>query len=210
MENFLEENTEALERTEQPEETGSVLKAGKFKTGEQLEQAYNELEAEFTRRSQRLNQLAKENEQLQGQLENGEDPEGDNAQAPQDEFSLVVSSFLNSYPVAVDFAAEIAEIIQADPELQSEQGLIKAYAQVLSSSYKTPVQLLQDDNFVKEHILKNEKIRTAILQDYLAALSNGTLPAVISGQHSGQLPLSPKSTPATLEEAGELAKTLFK
>jgi len=197
---------------EQPAEAGSSELAGKFKSGEQLEQAYKELEAEFTRRSQRLQQLARDNQVLQEQLR--EQPKADkdsedNSTEPSEEFSVTVKDFLDRFPLAAEFAPQIADLIQEDTQLQSEQGLLQAYAQVLSQQYRTPLQMLSDDTLLQELILKDKRVRSGVLQDYLASLQGGSSPALISGGYGGFLPVSPKTSPTSLEQAAQLARNLF-
>ena len=64
-ENVYEENSPAEEFAEASEE-GALTVLGKFKDVGALARAYESLQAEFTRRSQRLRQLEKEAENFKG------------------------------------------------------------------------------------------------------------------------------------------------
>ena len=57
----LTENTQVAAETAEAEGTEAAAALGKFKDVQTLMKAYSELEAEFTRRSQRLKELEKEN-----------------------------------------------------------------------------------------------------------------------------------------------------
>lgn len=235
---------------EQPAETGSPEKADdlkKFKTGEQLAQAYKELEAEFTRRSQRMQQLLRDNQALQQQLAEEkppqsptetvqtekvaqaqavseeappedpqkENPDGENPsqateQPLQTPFSETVRRFLDRYPLAAEFADQIAQRIQAEPRLQTEDGLLQAYAQVLSGSYRTPAQILEDEKILREVVLRDDRVRAGVLREYLASLQGGAPPTLMDSGAKGFLPVTPKNAPTSLEQAAQLARNLFK
>ena len=57
----LTENEQVTADTAEAEERGAAAALGKFKDVKTLMKAYSDLEAEFTRRSQRLKELEKEN-----------------------------------------------------------------------------------------------------------------------------------------------------
>lgn len=71
MDNLINENPAPADAAEAEREEQAVAELGKFKSVKALADAYANLEAEFTRRSQRLKELEAEREKLPAQAENG-------------------------------------------------------------------------------------------------------------------------------------------
>lgn len=115
-------------------EAAAVL--GKFKNVETLMKAYSELEAEFTRRSQRLRELEKESK-----------------------------------------AKTVPDGATASSSSTDEEELVK-------------------------NALSNEKVRDAVIGDYLKSVSKNSPPLTLGG---GGV-TAPRITPKSVKEAGKLAR----
>jgi len=216
MEN--ETNIELIDQSDEQSANDSQTNIpGKFKTSEQLAKAYTELEAEFTRRSQKICQLAKENRELSEKLNNspGQDMTADNT--PMEEqgrpavpsWGDTVRNFLDRYPNAVHLAQDIAELINDDTSLQNEQGLTVAYAMALDKKYITHERLIENQEFIQRYIMPNQTIRGQIIESYLSALPKQNPPDLMGG-NGGYLPLSGRRTLRTIEEASALTEKLLK
>ena len=146
----LTENTRVTADTAEAERNEAAAVLGTFKDVQTLVKAYSDLEAEFTRRSQRLKELEKENK-------------------------------ANSVP---------------DGERTPSCGTDGA---PLLPSQKS------DEERIRE-ALSDEKVRDAIIGDYLKGLAEKSVPLVAGG---GAV-TAPRNTPRSVKEAGKLAQQFFK
>lgn len=174
---------------------------GKFRNSEALLQAYNSLEAEFTKRSQRLKEL--ENTAAK-----------DKAEAPaepvylSEDWQRQVNEFVKNNPLAERFSEEIADQILNDDALARDKHCLeRALNRVLAGKYRLPEELIGDEDFLNSHIFPNERITERIISDYLEKVSQINPPDMIIKK--GEISLSPLSRPKTLAEAGEMAKKIF-
>lgn len=113
-------------------------------------------------------------------------------------------------PDLTDMMPEVTAFIQEHPELAvADDGLRRAYDGVRSKNYRSEKQLFADKDFVSR-AASNEKVKEAVIQEYLAtAARNGdNVPASISG--GGSTPLTgKKQAPSSMQQAKDgLAKML--
>lgn len=161
---------------------------GKFKTKEALIEAYNSLEAEFTRRSQKIKEL-----------ENGADKERGQQ---DDKWAVKVRELTEKYPVAKGLGEEIGEYLKGQKELLKEENCLEtALLNVLAKGYQTSAVSK------KAAPVRTESLDKENILNYLSALRT-EVPAVAPpvGEIPAVLPLRPK----TISEAGELAVKLLK
>lgn len=160
-------------------------KIGKFKNPQELLRAYGELEREFTRRSQRLKEL-----------ENGR-------QAPmsEEEWKDTVDKFFKKIPAAKAFAKDIANEIVNNPQLREEADCLNvALTRVLIDKFRTPSQLMEDGQFLNDYVFSSEKVKNAIIAEYLDGVRQGVPPFTMQG--GGMQCVAPAVKPKTIEEAG--------
>ena len=105
-------------------------------------------------------------------------------------------------PDLTDMMPEITAYIHEHPELSiANDGLRRAYDGVRSKNYKSESQLLADDAFIAK-AAANEKVKEAVIKEYLAAAArNGEgVPTSIGG--GGNVPLTGKKQPPnSMEQA---------
>ena len=160
---------------------------GKFKNPTELLRAYGELEKEFTRRSQRL-------KELEG---------GRQGELSEEEWKAAVDKFFKEVPSAKAFAKDIANEIIRNPSLREDANCLNiALTRVLSDKFRTPEQLMQDGQFLNDYVFSNERVRDAIIADYLDGVRNGEPPCTLRG--GGTQCITPALKPKTVEEAGRL------
>lgn len=158
---------------------------GKFKNPQELLKAYGELEKEFTRRSQRLKEL-----------ESGKQPV-----KSEEDWKCAVDKFFNQIPAAKAFAKDIANEIIKNPELKEDANCLNvALVRVLADKFRTPDQLMQDGQFLNDYVFSSEKVRDAIIADYLDGVRGNMPPHTLS--RGGLQCVAPKVKPRTIEEAG--------
>ena len=187
-------------------ENEGTASVGKFASSEELLKAYKNLEAEFTRKCQQL----KESER---RSEPAVEPQGEAGSAPlydSDEWDDKVADFLGEYPIAEEYAKEIAAVLSGDRDLACKENCLEiALGRALAQNYRKPESMIEDESFLEKYVYRNDRIRDKIIHDYLEGLSPlagapKTLP------HGGAAAILPPSRPRTIEEAGAMAEKLIK
>ena len=164
-------------------------KPKKFKSVEELERAYESLEKEFTRRSQRLAKLEKEMKQDKVETDA--------------EWKAKVDKFFSENPSAKPFAKQMSDQIIRDNTLRMRSDCLEtALTRALLEEYRAPKDLATDEDFLKEHILGSDFVKKAVIEGYMKDLREGKPPVLISAR--GQNTVAPRSKPKTIEEAGKM------
>ena len=174
-------------------------KLGKFKNVDELIKAYNNLQGEFTKKCQALNDILKKKDSI------------DNVQnTPIYELSdwqESVDRFLENYPQAKAFSKEIADVIASDKDLGYKPNSLElAFCKVLENENFRLNTLLNDNEFILKNL--NEKGKELIVKEYLSQINNNS-PALITSKGGNNIVATYKK-PLSVNEAGELAKKLFK
>ena len=165
---------------------------GKFGTPEALLKAYNELEKEFTRKSQRLKEAERE-------IARQSAPH----RPDEEQWRAEVEGFFATFPAAERFAPEIAGELKSDPALAEEKDCrYIALVRVLAAAHRTPEQLVADGQFLKDYVLSSPDVRAAVIGEYLRGLRKGAPPVVMGD--GGQAGVLPPRRLASIEEAGRL------
>ncbi len=177
----------------------------KFKDVQSLLKAYNSLEAEFTKRSQRLRKLEGENEQLLKQIEIKQDSSTAGSDSVVDKDSKVmISDFLKKYPDAELYLDELSRIVDGK---QDSDVLEKCYIDLLSNKLKKQAEQLGSKEYLISQI-ENSEIKDEIIKDFLSGILTST-PKRLLGV-GGEIPLTPPVRPKSLQEAKILAEEYFK
>ena len=177
----------------------------KIKDLKSLEQAYLNLQSEFTRKCQKLSELEKcKNDNLIM----------DNSRVKpfyeEENWQENVSQFLLANPDAKEFASEIVNEIIKDKDLASSPNSLQlAYNKILASKYIPTNKLIESEDFINTYILTNEKIKEKIINNYIKGLNNQT-PKVIASSKLSSVGLTPNKKASNLEEARKMVTDLFK
>lgn len=183
------------EGTASSNEKGSQL--GKFKDAESLLSAYNSLQAEFTRKCQRLSELEKNEQKVEPIF-------------CKSDWQSKVSNFLAENQDAKKFASEISQEILSNPSLQnSENALDIAWAKVVSKKYKSPDDVINDDKFVNDFVLSNEQIKQKVLSKYIKDIESRKIPPLVTSSQGGDIAFPTSKKANTLSEARELVEAIF-
>ena len=170
---------------------------GKFKDVESLLSAYNSLQAEFTKKCQKLSELTKTCD--------------NNACAlPQEDWAEKVNSFLAKNQEAKPYAREISEILMNDTSLyESENGLEKAWTKVLLNNVLSLKEKMQDKSYVTEIVEKDDEIKQNIINEYVKTLKSKHSPNLMD--KSGTSFAISKAEPVlNLEDASALVRAMLK
>ena len=180
------------ENLEQPNDVlGSNNEFGKFKDAESLIKAYSSLEAEFTKKSQKLAML---------ESEFNKEKEEQNRLA---ELDKQVEDFVTKFEAVKPFSSALKASLQ-----NKDANLAEEAIKLLSNNYKKPEDYINDEEFLNNFIFSNKEIKDKIVKEYL---SNITQNSPIKIDKSGSsISLTPPKQPATILEAGKLAKSIIK
>ena len=184
---------------EKRDDSSSPGSLGKFKDTESLLKAYNNLQAEFTKKCQSLSKLKDElgeKEETQPIYE-------------KENWTEMVSEFMEKNQNAKKFSSEIAKkLIEDDALAKKDNALEIAWAQVASEKYVSPESLIEDKDFLKNYVLENETIKKAVLDSALNDVKKA--PTVINSSiKGGNNGLYRPVVAKTLSEAKELVRKLF-
>lgn len=182
-----------MENLEQPilEEKGSNM-FGKFKDAESLLKAYNSLEAEFTKKSQKLANLESENAKTQNEI------------TKREEQVKRVDEFVSKFEFAKPFSSALKESLATNENLDIKEEMLR----LMSKTYKSAEAYSHDDEFLNNYIYSNQGIKDKIVKDYLSNITQSSPIKVDSGASS--ITLTPPKMPTSIQEAGKLAKTIVK
>ncbi len=157
------------------------LSIGKFKDVKSLFDAYNSLQAEFTRRCQKVKELERENERLNNEITSASKSsllDGDNIEGEK---------VAQSSPLKVDDGQE---------ELSTEKSL------------KEQIDYYKSSEYLFDAISQNQSVKDEIINRYLSSVQSSK-PTVKLMTGNGQSVVTPPSKPKTLVEAGEIARQIF-
>ncbi len=180
-----------MENLEQPIDNGSK-EFGKFKDAESLLKAYNNLEAEFTKKSQKLSVLETENLKVKQEINK------------QMENNKRVDEFVNKFEFAKPFSSALKESLASSENVDINEEALN----LISKSYKTAEDYSQDEEFLNNYIFSNENIKNKIVKDYLKNVTQNSPIKVDSGTKN--ISLCPPNVPKSLKEAKSLAKSIIK
>lgn len=193
--------------TEVNKEEGIALEAaigssyGKFKDAESLFSAYNNLQAEFTKKCQKLSELEKSEVQ---------DVEQNQPIFLSENWNEKVSGFLETNSEAGEYANEISDIILKNEEIaKSPNALELAWAKVVQNNYIAPKKLSSDENVFNNYIFSNEDLKNKVLSLYLKELENTKTPPTISSHTGGAIAFAAPQKANTLSEAKSLVEKIF-
>lgn len=209
LDNIVENKEEIKGATTSQE--GSHL--GKFNSPEDLLSAYNNLQAEFTRKCQKLSEIQKQiSEKDEEETSLKDEPKNLSPVYEQEDWRSKVATFLMTNDRARGFSREISDEILKDSELQANPNMLDiAWTRVLARNYKSPDQIASDSSFMENYILSNENIKKQIISSYLNEVKKQNSPSVIgSGIKGGMSLLTKSNKPSNLNDAKVIVEKLFK
>ncbi len=177
--------------TQSENQDGSNL--GKFKDVQTLFNAYNSLQAEFTRKSQKLAELQKENDK--------------NAIFS---YNDSLEEILKDEGESDKYKKEITEILEHDEVLSNLPNKNHIAFKIIKNTEKNIENKINSQEFIDEYIKNNNSICDSIISNYLSKLNN--IPATNNYTPSnGSVYFTPNiNSPKTLKDAGEIFSKMLK
>jgi len=215
------ENIDAMSEVGSQNQEGEL---GKFKSVKALKDAYDALQAEFTKKCQMLSQLKSQTELVsdenQSSLQANEtftdNLLGEKSAIEEKDVKEQENDENFTEEGLQEFLAQFGEATGYEEEIKSRFPQVKAqttnpyavaWAEVLIKNLKE--KNASSDPIINQYVLSDEKVRNKIIEDYLISLNKSQPPIVISSQSgerlSGVLPDSPK----TLAEAKKRVEKMF-
>ena len=209
------------EREKGEDNASTVL--GKFKDVDALARAYGALQAEFTRRSQRLKELERQAENLKSDGQKQTDGAAvaveklrKNAQtvkAEREKFDAFVCE-LQTANVRADGEIDAENKPAQSQILPKEEAFQEEYAEGEKQSFlggesvaENQEQTMLSSEELYEKASRDENVRLKIIGEYLASIEKRGAPLMRGG--GGALATSPQK-PKTVREAGNMALHFFK
>lgn len=222
-----------MEIIEQPKvnEDGAQLELtdgsiGKFKDATKLYEAYNNLQAEFTRKCQELANIKKQTEADELGKSNNIAPADDNVTDLgennsreqkiaknddfEDNFAAKLLYFAENHPDALPLLDSIKQEIEDNNELKKlDDGVNIAYRLAQEKQKYSPAELIASPNFVEDFIMTNEEIKNKVIDNYIKSLaSNKKTPKLISGENTFSA-LASKTELSSLADANKIFKKML-
>ena len=191
----IENNEEKVEINDKNEQNS--LNLGKFKDVSSLLSAYNSLQAEFTKKCQKLSELTKTCD--------------NNADAlPQEQWAEKVNTFLSNNQEAKPYAKEISNVLLTNSELyKDENGLEKAWTKVLLDNVLSLKQQMQDKSFIADLINNDNELKQSIISDYIMEIKSKQSPSLMD-KSGTSFAISKAEKALNLEDASALVRAMFK
>lgn len=221
----MQESVDATATNGVPQNASTAL--GKFKDVDALYKAYGSLQAEFTRRSQRLKELEKLTENLgvgekrSGSAEMAEKlrKTSESLKAEEKAFDGFVSEIekasMQAKKTSIDKPESDAELCSANgatdvaPAMQedttSENNAMPLTGGTFVAESRVGAELSSEKLY--EQVCGDEGVRLRIIGEYLSSVGKGAVPLTKGG--AGTL-TAPTVKAKTLDEAGNMALLMFK
>ena len=214
----IEQPTEELNGAQFETDVGSML--GKFKDATSLLNAYTNLQAEFTRKSQKLKELEKmvDADSLspkESALQNQSNLEDDNSASEnkdclktitkESDIGNALLKFVTENPDATDYVEDIKSELENATNLLSFSGGVDIAFRLAKEKRKSlPADLVNDAQFIQEYILSNANITNAVIDEYVKSLAQKTAPKILSGQSKAMVFSPNENQPKTLADANKI------
>ena len=164
---------------------------GKFKTTSALLDAYNALQAEFTKKCQKISELEKE--KTSKETQEGKDER--------------LGKFLSANRDAQEYKDEFKAFLENE---QSDDGSLDGvWAKFVLSKLTSDEDAYLSEPIVKKYIFEDENVRNKILENYIKELNFKKPPVMISNQSGQRVAEQKPATPTSLKEAKQLVEDMF-
>jgi len=167
---------------------------GKFKSVDDLFEAYNNLQSEFTRKCQRLAELEKD--------KMSERAEG------EEKLQSAFQTFLANNPEAFSYADEIKARVATEEGLKNESSSYdRVWADIVMQKLYSPNKA--EEPLVQDLLLKDAQLKNLIIENYVKQLHDNQTPVVISTKTGERVTKVVTPQPDSFEQAKKVVLDLF-
>lgn len=166
---------------------------GKFKSVDDLFEAYNNLQAEFTRKSQRLSQLEKDK-----MSETSQDNVIENK----------FQTFLSKNQEAAAYADEIKSRAMQSESLKNDDACFDiVWAEMLYEKLSGPNKAKEP--IVQNLVLKDEELKNLVIENYMKQLQEQKTPVIMSSNSGERVTKTVAPKPDSFEQAKKIVLDLL-
>ena len=166
---------------------------GKFKSVDDLFEAYNNLQAEFTRKSQRLSELKKDK-----MSESSQDNVIENK----------FQTFLSKNQEAVVYADEIKSRAMQSESLKNDDACFDiVWAEMLYEKLSSPNKAKEP--IVQNLVLKDEELKNLVIENYMKQLQEQKTPVIMSSNSGERVTKTVAPKPDSFEQAKKIVLDLL-
>lgn len=166
---------------------------GKFKSVDDLFEAYNNLQAEFTRKSQRLSELEKDKMSKSSQ---------DNV------IENKFQTFLSKNQEAVVYADEIKSRAMQSESLKNDDACFDiVWAEMLYEKLSGPNKAKEP--IVQNLVLKDEELKNLVIENYMKQLQEQKTPVIMSSNSGERVTKTVAPKPDSFEQAKKIVLDLL-
>lgn len=175
-----------------PKEDTFECEFGKFKSAEALYEAYKNLQAEFTRKCQKLSEFEKEktvgNNPSEKEIEDG------------------LSSFLLKNADAENYSDKLKEILLSEKKDNPFENawasiVLKTLASKDSQKYESPI--------FKKYVFEDEELKNKVIEIYIKELNKNKPPVLLSSESGQRITKLDPVAPTSLKEAKKIMEDMF-
>ena len=187
-----EESTED-KKTEETSEAERGVPIGKFKNVDDLVEAYNNLQAEFTRKCQKLSALEKDKIEEEKKA---------------NEMDAKLNRFLLENQEAYSYIDEIKARVNADESLKnSDEPFDKVWSNMIIEKFSSQNRV--NEPIFQNLVLKNDEVKNLIIENYVKQLQNNETPFVMSSELGERVTDVVTQKPNSFEEAKNIVLNMF-
>jgi len=186
-----ETNFESADSCEGSSSCDTNVSLGKFKSTEALLDAYNSLQAEFTKKCQKISELEREKTFK-------ESPEAKN-----ERLDMFLSKNRDAFSCKEEFMAFL------DKEEDNSDSMDGVWAKFVLSKLSSSDENYGKDPIVDKYIFQDEFVRNKILENYIKELNYKKPPVIMRAQSDGVVAEQKPATPSTLGEAKKIVEDMF-
>lgn len=166
---------------------------GKFKSVDDLFEAYNNLQAEFTRKSQRLSELEKDK-----MSETSQDNVIENK----------FQTFLSKNQEAAVYADEIKSRAMQSESLKNDDACFDiVWAEMLYEKLSGPNKAKEP--IVQNLVLKDEELKNLVIENYMKQLQEQKTPVIMSSNSGERVTKTVTQKPDSFEQAKKIVLDLL-
>ena len=166
---------------------------GKFKSVDDLFEAYNNLQAEFTRKSQRLSELEKDK-----MSETSQD----------DVIENKFQTFLSKNQEAAVYADEIKSRAMKSESLKNDDACFDiVWAEMLYEKLSGPNKAKEP--IVQNLVLKDEELKNLVIENYMKQLQEQKIPVIMSSNSGERVTKTVAPKPDSFEQAKKIVLDLL-
>lgn len=184
----VDESADSCEGSSCEKDTSSL---GKFKSTQALMDAYNSLQAEFTKKCQKLSELEKEKA---------------DQQTPE-KIDERLGKFLSTNRDAISYRDEFKSFVEK--EQTDSESLDGVWAKFVLDKLTARTEGYETDPIVDKYIFQDENVRNKIIENYIKELNYKKPPIIMTNQSGTKVAEQKPATPSTLADAKKLVEDMF-